>query len=179
MLYKHGHVPGRFSQPLGSLPSANGRRAIADPEWHPHHLPLVCLGDPKAPRTDSTSGPMMGVPPGPAILQAAPGCTRMGSLPSANRPRDDIRERTRIRGHNMSGVSAQHIHGAGLGERPTGSAEQFKTSTTLGVRPEDAPHPSQFSSLTSQAHHFSIHLHRRNWVPERIAARSSSSYTYE
>ena len=86
MLYKHGHVPDRFSQPLGSLPSTNGRRAIADPEWHPHHLPLVCLGDPKAPRTDSTSGPMMGVPPGPAILQAMPGCTQVGSLPSANRP---------------------------------------------------------------------------------------------
>ena len=91
MLYKHGHVPDRFSQPLGSLPSTNGRRLIADPEWHPHHLPLVCLGDPKAPRTDSTSGPMMGVPPGPAILQAAPGCTRMGSLPSANGPKTSWR----------------------------------------------------------------------------------------
>ena len=58
-----------------------GDRIIADPGGHPHHLPLACLGDPKAPRTDSTNGPMKGVPPGPAILRAAPGCTLWGELP--------------------------------------------------------------------------------------------------
>ena len=50
---------------------------------------------------------------------------RMGALPSMNGPK------ARGRGHNMSGVWAQHIHGAKLGERPTWSTEQFTTSTTL------------------------------------------------
>ena len=123
MLYKHGHAPDRFSQPSGSLPSTSGRRTIADPEWHPHHLPLVCLGDPKAPRTDSTSGPMMGVPPGPAILQAVPGCTQVGSLPRANRP-SFCNHIGSCRGATSSALAMSSTHG------PAGRAVYLATAPT-------------------------------------------------
>ena len=83
MLYKQGHVPDRAFTAIGLSPKHEraDECVITDPGGHPHHLPLACLGDPKAPRTDSTSGPMKGVPPGPAILRATPGYTLWGALP--------------------------------------------------------------------------------------------------